>query len=135
MVISCYIQIPEQFKCFTFINCGNKSKSFMSFTSDLYKFSLSSIYKLLTLVQAAHTQYKLITALPTALLLKAAPQVLSSVVNSQHKRQKVSVHVWNKVVCNKAREKNLKRLKNSKMLFSTTENLVPDHTLAVLNRS
>ena len=24
----CYIQVPEQFKCFTLINCGNKSKSF-----------------------------------------------------------------------------------------------------------
>ena len=31
MFVWCYIQVPEQFKCFTLMNCGNKSKSFLSF--------------------------------------------------------------------------------------------------------
>ena len=33
VILRCYIPIPEQFKCFNLINCGNKSKSFLSFIS------------------------------------------------------------------------------------------------------
>ena len=87
------------------INSQNKSRSFLSFISftvdsqhKVQVICTSSHLTISTLVQAAHTQFKLGTALPTALLLKAIPYVLSSVINIQHRKQKVSVHVWNEAV-------------------------------------
>ena len=86
----CYIQVPEQFKCFTLINCGNKSKSFLSFISFIVvsqhrvQVSCTSSHSiksyLIQLVLLTQAHYKLPSSFTNSFTAKAVPHMLSSVL-------------------------------------------------------
>ena len=81
----CYIQVPEQFKCLSLINCGNKSKCFLSFISFIavsqHRVQVSCTSSHLNLIHAAYAaQYKLPSSFTNSFTAKAVPYMLSSVL-------------------------------------------------------
>ena len=115
----CYIQVPEQFKCFTLINCGNKSKSFLSFISFIIvsqhrvQVSCTSSHSiksyLIQFVQVTQAHYKLLSSFTNSFTAKAVPHMLSSVLtdalqmlpSAVNSHKKVSVHGCKKLYITK----------------------------------
>ena len=107
MVEFCYIQVPEQFKCFTLIGCGNKSKSVLSFISFIVvsqhrvqvSCTISHSIKsyLIQLVQFTQAHYKLSNSFTNGFTAKAAPHMLSSVLTDALQMLPSAVNIHTKI--------------------------------------